>query len=64
MSRAIRGQILLLGPSPPPHKVFSLVSLEEKQRKVGSGSNVGTESAGLMAKAQLTVSTVQQRELL
>lgn len=32
----IRGQLLLMDPLPSIHKVFSLITQEERQRKVGA----------------------------
>ena len=34
----VRGQLLLMDPMPPINKVFSLISQEERQRKIGSQS--------------------------
>ena len=44
----VRGQLLLMDPLPPINKVFSLISQEEKQRKVGSQSTPTTEMAFAM----------------
>jgi len=41
----VRGQILLMDPIPPLSKVFSLLLQDEKQRKVGAGKKVLTETA-------------------
>ena len=41
----VRGQLQLVDPFPPINKVFSLISQEEKQRKVGSQSTPITEMA-------------------
>ena len=49
---SVRGQILLMGPMPTINKVFSLVSQEERQRELSSGSTFrGIESGA----AALTV---------
>ena len=39
----VRGQLLLMDPMPPINKVFSLISQEEKQRKIGSQLASNTE---------------------
>ena len=45
----VRGQLLLMDPLPPINKVFSLISQEEHQRKLGVTS--GSNSANSMAFA-------------
>ncbi|XP_075646895.1 uncharacterized protein LOC142617820 [Castanea sativa] len=50
----VRGQILLMDPVPPLSKVFSLLLQDEKQRKVGSGHVLQSESAALVSKTANT----------
>ena len=45
----VRGQLLLMDPLPPINKVFSLITQEERQRKVGSQSILAVESTNTMA---------------
>ena len=45
----VRGQLLLMDPLPAINKVSSLVSQEERQRKVGSQFNSGGDSTNTMA---------------
>ncbi|XP_057473002.1 uncharacterized protein LOC130761511 [Actinidia eriantha] len=47
----IRGQLLLMDPLPPINKVFSLISQEEHQRKIGIHVNSISNSADTMAFA-------------
>ena len=41
----VRGQLLLMDPLPPINKVFSLISQEERQRRIGSQLSSTTELA-------------------
>ena len=41
----VRGQLLLMDPLPPINKVFSLISQEERQWRIGSQSTPGTDLA-------------------
>ena len=50
----VRGQLLLIDPLPSINKVFSLISQEEHQKKIGSHINAGSDSAGTMAFAVKT----------
>lgn len=47
----VRGQILLMDPLPPINKVFSLISQEERQRRIGSPHPSNTESTNSVAFA-------------
>ena len=47
----IRSQLLLMDPLPPINKVFSLISQEEQQRKIGVHANSNSNSADTMAFA-------------
>ncbi|KAL5779742.1 hypothetical protein ACOSQ2_010479 [Xanthoceras sorbifolium] len=47
----VRGQLLLMDPMPPIHKVFALISQEEHQRKVTHQVHPSAESTGAMAFA-------------
>ena len=47
----VRGQILLMDPLPHINKVFSLISQEEHQRKIGSQLLVNADSNSNMAFA-------------
>ena len=44
----VRGQILLMDPTPPMGKVFSLLIQDEKQRKIGKKNTI--ESSALAVK--------------
>ena len=45
----VRGQLLLMDPLPPINKVFSLISQEEQQRKIGLNSTSNTSLTNTMA---------------
>ena len=45
----VRGQLLLMDPLPAINKVFSLISQEEYQRKIGSQLVVNSDSTNNMA---------------
>ena len=45
----VRGQLLLMDPLPPINKVFSLISQEEHQRKIGSQAASVNDSNNTMA---------------
>ena len=45
----VRGQLLLMDHLLPINKIFSLISQEEHQKKIGSHINVGSDSAETMA---------------
>ena len=47
----VRGQILLMDPLPHINKVFSLISQEERQRKIGSQFLANGDSTSNMAFA-------------
>ncbi|KAL5538181.1 hypothetical protein UlMin_044629 [Ulmus minor] len=47
----IRGQLLLMDPLPPINKVFSLISQEEHQRKVGTQLHSSSDSTSAVAFA-------------
>ncbi|PON58064.1 hypothetical protein TorRG33x02_291990 [Trema orientale] len=50
----IRGQLLLIDPLPPINKVFSLVSQEERQRKVGIPLSDSTKTMAFATKPTVT----------
>ena len=45
----VRDQLLLMDPLPTINKVFSLVSQEERQRKIGSQLSINSDSTNNMA---------------
>ena len=47
----VRGQLLLMDPLPPINKVFSLISQEEQQRKIGLNSISNSNLTNIMAFA-------------